>query len=69
MYPSCMGSLSVAKTVTELVLAAHKVLIVGDFNIHVDNEKYALESAFLDILNSSGLDNTCQDLLIVEIIL
>ncbi len=55
--------------ISELVLAAHKVLIVGDFNIHVDNEKYALESAFLDILNSSGLDNTCQDLLIVEIIL
>ncbi len=38
--------------ISELVLAADKVLIVGDFNIHVDNEKYALGSAFLDILNS-----------------
>ncbi len=51
---------------SELVLAADKVLIVGDFNIHVDNEKDALGSAFLDILNSN---NMCQDLLIVEIIL
>ncbi len=51
------------------MLAADKVLIVGDFNIHVDNEKDALGSAFLDILNSIGLENTCQDLLIVEIIL
>ncbi len=48
------------------MLAADKVLIVGDFNIHVDNEKDALGSAFLDILNSN---NMCQDLLIVEIIL
>ncbi len=39
----------------DLVLAADKVLIVGDFNIHVDNEKYALGSAFLDILNSIGV--------------
>ncbi len=37
---------------SELVLAADKVLIVGDFNIHVDNEKDALVSAFMDILNS-----------------
>ncbi len=34
------------------MLAADKVLIVSDFNIHVDNEKYALRSEFIDILNS-----------------
>ncbi len=39
----------------ELVLAADKVLIVSDFNIHVDNEKDALGSAFIDILNSIGV--------------
>ncbi len=37
------------------MLAADKVLIVGDFNIHVDNEKDALGSAFIDILNSFGV--------------
>ncbi len=50
--------------ISELELAADKVLIVGDFNIHVDNEKDALGSELY-----RGLDNTCQDLLIVEIIL
>ncbi len=40
---------------SELVLAADKVLIVGDFNIHVDNDKDALGSAFIDILNSIGV--------------
>ncbi len=34
----------------ELVLAADKVLIVDDFNIHVDNGKDALVSAFIDIM-------------------
>ncbi len=37
------------------MLAADKVLIVGDFNIHVDNEEDALRSAFTDILNSIGV--------------
>ncbi len=37
------------------MLAADKVLIVGDFNIHVDNEKDVLGSAFIDILNSIGV--------------
>ncbi len=40
---------------SELVLAADKVLIVGDVNIYVDNEKDALGSAFIDILNSIGV--------------
>ncbi len=37
------------------MLAADKVLIDGYFNIHVDNEKAALGSAFIDILNSIGV--------------
>ncbi len=44
-----------ADFLSELVLAADKVLIVGDFNIHVDNEKDALGSVFIDILNSIGV--------------
>ncbi len=40
---------------SELVQAADKVLIVGDFNMHIDNEKDALGSAFIDILNSIGV--------------
>jgi len=55
--------------ISELVLAADNILIVGVFNIQVDNENDALGSAFIDFLNSIGLDNMCQDLLIVEIIL
>ncbi len=39
----------------QLVLAAYKVLILGDFNIHVDNKKDTLGSAFIDILNSIGV--------------
>ncbi len=34
-----------ADFLSELVLAADKVLIVGDFNMYVDNEKDALGSA------------------------
>ncbi len=37
------------------MLAADKVLIVADFSIHVNNEKYYLESVFIDILNSIGV--------------
>ncbi len=40
---------------SELVLAAAKVLIVDDFNIHVDNEIDVLGSEFIDILNSIGV--------------
>jgi len=44
-----------ADFLSELVLAADKVLIDDDFNIHVDNEKDALGLAFKDILNSIGV--------------
>uniref|UniRef100_A0A8C1ZG26 Reverse transcriptase domain-containing protein n=1 Tax=Cyprinus carpio TaxID=7962 RepID=A0A8C1ZG26_CYPCA len=40
---------------SKLVLASEKVLIVGDFNIHIYNEKDALGSAFIDILNNTGV--------------
>ncbi len=44
-----------ADFLSELVLAADKVIIVDDFNIHVDNEKDSLGSAFIDILHSIGV--------------
>ncbi len=50
-----------ADFLSELVLSADKVLIVGDFNIHVDNEKYLLGSAFIDILNSIGVRQHVSD--------
>ncbi len=39
------------------MLAADTVSIVGDFNIHVDNDKDAVGSALIDILigNSMGV--------------
>jgi len=40
---------------SELVLAGDKVLIVGDFNIQVDNEKDVLGLEFKDIINSIGV--------------
>ncbi len=46
---------SVEQAVDGRQIRLQKVLIVGDFNIHVDNEKYALGSAFVDILNSIGV--------------
>ncbi len=45
----------IKECISELVLAADKVIIVGDFNIHVDNQKNVLGSPFIDILNSSGV--------------
>ncbi len=54
---------------SELVLAVDKVLIVGDFNIHVDNDKDALESVFIDILNSFGVRQQVSGPTHVEIIL
>ncbi len=44
-----------ADFLSELVLAADKVLIVCDFHIHVDNEKDSLGSVFIDIPNSIGV--------------
>ena len=43
-----------ADFLSELVLAADKVLIVGDFNIHVDYKKDAVGVEYEDILNSIG---------------
>ncbi len=37
------------------MLAADRILIVVDSNIHIDNEKDALGLAFIDILNSTGV--------------
>ncbi len=59
-----------ADFLSELVLAADKVIIVGDFNIHVDNEKDALGISIHRLLNSIGVrQHVFRTLLIVEIIL
>jgi len=38
-----------------LLVNVDKALIVGDFNIHIDNTNDALELAFTDLINSFGV--------------
>ena len=40
--------------VYKTVLKTDKVIIVGDFNIHVDVENDSLSTAFLSLLDSTG---------------
>ncbi len=40
---------------SDLLVNVDKALIVGDFNIHVDNRNYVLGLAFTDLINSFGV--------------
>ncbi len=44
-----------ADFLSDLLVNVDKALIVGDFNIHVDNTNYALGLAFTDLINSFGV--------------
>ncbi len=44
-----------ADVLSDLLVNVDKVLIVGDFNIHVDNTNDALGLAFTDLINSFGV--------------
>ncbi len=44
-----------ADFLSDLLVNADKALIVGDFNIHVDNPNDALGLAFTDLINSFGV--------------
>ncbi len=44
-----------ANFLSDLVITVDRALIVGDFNIHIDNENDTLGLAFIDILNSLGV--------------
>ncbi|XP_051752902.1 uncharacterized protein LOC127514258 [Ctenopharyngodon idella] len=44
-----------ADFLSDLLVNVDKALIVGDFNIHVDNTNDALGAAFTDLLNSFGV--------------
>ncbi|KAM3582729.1 uncharacterized protein V6R79_009137, partial [Siganus canaliculatus] len=44
----------VAEFLCSLVLKSASVIVVGDFNIHVDNESDSLSRAFLSLLESVG---------------
>jgi len=41
-----------ADALSDLLVNVDKALIVGDFNIHIDNTNDALGAAFTDLLNS-----------------
>ena len=40
-----------------LVVNSDKILIVGDFNIHMDNENNSLTIAFQSLIDSIGFSN------------
>ncbi len=44
-----------ADFLSDILVNVDKALIVGDFNIHVDNTNYALGLAFTDLINSFGV--------------
>ncbi len=44
-----------ADFLSDLLVNVDKALIVGDFNIHVDNTNDALGLAFTDLINSFGV--------------
>ncbi len=44
-----------ADFLSDLLVTVDKALIVGDFNIHVDNTNDALGLAFTDLINSFGV--------------
>lgn len=46
----------IADFLSNMVVNSDKVVIVGDFNIHMDNEGDPLRSAFLSIIESIGLN-------------
>ena len=41
---------------SDLVLKTDKIIIVGDFNIHVDVENDSLSAAFTSLLDSTGFN-------------
>uniref|UniRef100_A0A8C5GPT6 Reverse transcriptase domain-containing protein n=1 Tax=Gouania willdenowi TaxID=441366 RepID=A0A8C5GPT6_GOUWI len=47
--------------ISNLVLSSDKILIVGDFNIHVDKDSDSLSSAFMSLIDSVGFFQTINE--------
>ncbi len=54
-----------ADFLSDLLVNVDKALIVGDFNIHVDNTNDALGLAFTDLINSFGVKQNVTVVLIM----
>lgn len=57
-----MGFLNFAYDLPNLVVNTDKVIIVGDFNILMDNEIDQLRSALLSTIESTGFDQHTRQL-------
>uniref|UniRef100_A0A8C5D3Y3 Endonuclease/exonuclease/phosphatase domain-containing protein n=1 Tax=Gouania willdenowi TaxID=441366 RepID=A0A8C5D3Y3_GOUWI len=58
-YSEFLAELS--EFILNLVLSSDKILIVGDFNIHVDKDSDSLSSAFMSLIDSVGFFQTINE--------
>ena len=63
--PGASSEVLISRFLSDLVLKTDKIIIVGDFNIHVDNTNDSLSLAFISVLDSIGFSQCVHNILIV----